>query len=219
MGEYVRPVEAGKGGEGQQVRPPEVAPLSTPSDGSDYAGQALGAALAQARVSMKPQDRPPTHDQPGPTPAPESSPMPKPLCVLPPLKHPGPIAQLRAVAQGVTEKAAEGLRSLGAAAQTVEQDLQEAAGRGLSQLKQHLLDNFTTHYRPSGPEAEVQRAGQEKAWAKVQESASKAPAKSPAGPENAPPPLETKDLVPQPFVGSPDRSQEQKRQKEHDRTR
>ncbi len=187
MADYARPIEVkvGKGGE-EELRPPAIRPLSSPIAGPDDTGQSLGVALGQARAALQ---------EPGEA-----------------MRKLDPIGQLRRTGETVITKATKRLRSVRAAAESMEGDLQRAAGHGLSELKQRALEIFSSRYRPGGIEAEAQQ----KAFAKSKEGfdpriQSERPPRSNA--ENAPPPLETGGLTLQPRrAGGLDPQEEQKRQ-------
>ncbi|MDD4933871.1 MAG: hypothetical protein PHO89_10460 [Methylacidiphilaceae bacterium] len=187
MGEYARPIEVrgGKGGEGE-VRAPQVEPLSSPAAGPDYAGQSLGAALGDA-VRLR---QPPSEDA----------------------ARLGPIGQLRHAAQAGTAKAVDGLRTAGLAAEKMEGDLQRAVGQGLCELKQRMLEIFTTRYKPSGLEGDAQHHDFQESkerFAQWNESGRLRQSKT----ENAPPSLETKNFTPEPHLSRrPEQQVEQKRQ-------
>lgn len=188
MGEHVRPVEVRShtGGEGA-VRAPEIASLSAPVGGPDYAGQSLGGALEQAMGRAEPPEE---------------------------ARRPGPIGPLRHAAQQLTAKAVETARSAGETVHEMEQDLDRATEHGLSEIKQRVVEIFSTRYRPSGPEAEEQQAAYARSRERLDRASPMAlPRRKEA--ENAPPPLDSKDFPLQPYLHpGRDRQDEQKRQME-----
>lgn len=187
MGEYVRPVEVrgGKGGEGE-VRKPQVESVLIPAAGPDAAGQSLGAALGGAIRLQQPTSE-------------DAAKL-------------GPIGRLRQSAQAVTAKAADGLRSVGLAGEKMEADLQQSVGQGLSELKQRMLEIFTTRYRPSGLEGDAQHHDCQESkerFAQWNESGRLRQSRS----EKTPPPLETEKFTPEPHrARGPEPQIEEKRQ-------
>lgn len=187
MGEYARPIEVrgGKGVEGA-IRAPEIGTLSGPADEPDCAGRSLGAALGEAVKSGQPPSEEPVRL--------------------------GPIGRLRQAAEALTANVAERLRSVGAVAEKVEGDRQQATGRDLSELKQRALEIFTACYRASGPEAEAQKRDFARSRERFDLECKSALLRQ-TNTGNGPPPLETEGLTPQPNrARGLDRQEEQKHQ-------
>ncbi|MDD2677464.1 MAG: hypothetical protein PHP75_08400, partial [Methylacidiphilaceae bacterium] len=175
----------GKGGEGE-VRAPQVEPLMSPAGSPDAAGQSLGAALGDAIRSP----HAPSEDA----------------------EKLGPIGRLRHAAQAATAKAADGLRTAGLAGEKMEADLQRSVGQGISELKQRMLEIFTTRYKPSGLEGDAQHHDCQESKERFAQLSQSGRLRQ-SGSEKAPPPLETEKFTPEPHrARGPEAQIEEKRQ-------